>query len=325
MAGVSISTVSRVVNNSKPVNDDVRRRVMEAIRATNYRAGMLPGDSAGPRADALLIGVILPHNTNTVLDDFNTGITNVADLYGYDVTVGLTDATVENELGYLRLFGGIGVQGIIFVGSPLEQRHLEIIREHKLPCVVVGEVSPVTFIPSVHIDNVTASFEAVTYLIQQGHQRIGIIRGEDEGAVGGQRYEGYARALAAAGMEINKHWVTTSGMSVEDGTEAMARLIAGSGEQQPTAVFCSTDWMAIGAMNYLLDHGYKVPDDVAVFGFDGSFMSGVVRPQLSTVSYSATEIGMTAVRNLIKLIKGEAVTPHHTNVPHHLTIRGSTR
>ncbi|WP_138494851.1 LacI family DNA-binding transcriptional regulator [Paenibacillus pinistramenti] len=325
MAGVSISTVSRVVNNSKPVNDDVRRRVMSAIKETNYRGGLTSSDAAGPKADSSLIGVILPHNSNTVLDDFNTGINHVADLYGYDVTVGLTDATVDNELGYLRLFGGIGLQGIIFAGSPLNERHLEIIREFKLPCVVVGEISPDPSIPSVHVDNITASFEAVMYLIQKGHRRIGMIRGKDEGVVGGHRFEGYARALSEAGLELNEQWIAESGMSVEDGMEAMSRLEESSGGKLPTAVFCSTDWMAIGAMNYLLDHGYKVPEDVAVFGFDGSFMSSVVRPQLSTVSYSATEIGMTATRKLIKLIKGEQVQPPHTNVTHHLTLRGSTR
>lgn len=101
------------------------------------------------------------------------------------------------------------------------------------------------------------------------------------------------------------------------------RRIIDSGEL-PTAVFCSTDWMAVGAMNHLTDNGLRVPADVAVFGFDNSFIASIVRPKLSSVEYSGTEIGMTATRTLIKLIKGETVVPHHANVAHYLAIREST-
>lgn len=320
LADVSIATVSRVVNNSKPVNEDVRKRVLEAIKQTNYRPNMI-GSEAG-KSDTPLIGVIIPQNSNTVLDDFNIGIRDLAELYGYDVLVGLTDGTVESELHYLNLFCQMGTEGYIYVGSIPSSGHLEIIQKSGSPCVLVGEQSKIDSIPSVHLDNVTASYEAVTYLIQKGHKSIAMIRVAGNNAVGGERYLGYQQALLDAGISIKEEWVVESGMAVEDGSDAMHR-IKNSGEL-PTAVFCSTDWIAVGAMNYLIDNGIRVPEDVAVFGFDNSFIASVVRPKLSSVEYSGTEIGMTATRTLIKMIKGETAVTHHANVAHYLAIREST-
>lgn len=320
MADVSISTVSRVVNNSKPVNEDVRKRVMEAIKQTKYRSDIISDE--GSRGNTHLIGIIIPHNSNTVLDDFSIGIRSIAELYGYDIIVGLTDGTVESELHYLTLFHELRTQGNIFVGSILDKEHAEMISKFGTPCVLAGQHSTIPSIPSVHLDNVTASYEAVTYLIQKGHRRIAMIRASGDSSVGGDRYQGYQQALADFEICQQQEWVAESGFSVENGRLAMQSIM--ESDSKPTAVFCSTDWMAVGAMNYLLDEGLRVPEDISVIGFDNSFMASIVRPNLTSVEYSGTEIGMTAARHLIKLIKGETVTPHHANVAHYLRIREST-
>lgn len=319
MAGVSIATVSRVLNNSKPVKEDVKKRVLEVIKQTNYRPNTFAPDPK--RHESRLIGVITPQSTHTVLNDFLEGINNVSKLYGYDIMIGSTDGGAENELHYLNLFGKVSVHGIIFIGSAFEEKHVEIIEQYTIPCVLVGQISSIPSVPSVHIDNVTASYEAVKYLIQNGHREIAIIHGPGPD-IGKYRFQGYQQALNDAGIPIHEDWVVESGISTEDGMKAMRKII--ESDSMPTAVFCATDWIAIGAMNYLIDNGLRVPEDVSIFGFDGSFMSAIVRPTLSTVAYSATEIAMTATRNLIKIIKGETVTPHHSNVTHHLVIRNST-
>ncbi|WP_051459273.1 LacI family DNA-binding transcriptional regulator [Paenibacillus zanthoxyli] len=320
MAGVSISTVSRVINNSKPVNEEVRMKVMEAIKQTNYRSGVAAGD--GAKTDSALIGVIAPQFSQTVLNDMVAGIESVSRLYGYELLIGLTDGTLESELDHLRRFGNIESQGIIFVGSMLERRHTQTIEASGIPCVVIGQISNTPSIPSVHVDNITASYEAVTHLIQKGHRRIAMIRGIGDEGIGNDRYQGFRQAMNDAGLPVRREWVVNSALSVDDGMNAMRKL-AETGEM-PTAVFCSTDWMAIGAMNYVLDQGMRIPEDVAVFGFDGSYLSSIFRPKLSTVEYSATEIGMTATRNLIKMIKGASDIPQHSNVTHYLAIREST-
>ncbi|HZG77667.1 MAG TPA: LacI family DNA-binding transcriptional regulator [Paenibacillus sp.] len=323
MAGVSISTVSRVINGSKPVNEDVRNRVLEAMRRTNYRAmQVVPGAGEAAERESQRIAVIIPEYSNTVLNEFIVGIHRVAKLYGYVIDIGLTDGTPATELDYLRRFRDERPNGLIFVGSAWGAEHTDIAKSADLPCVLVGLESTVPGIPSVHVDNATASYEAVTYLVQRGHRDIATICGVDNMAVGTRRQQGYRQAMADAGLPVREDWVVECEISVEEGYRAM-RDILGTGDR-PTAVFCATDLMAIGAMNCLLDQGLRIPEDVSVFGFDGSFVSSIFRPRLTTVEYSATEVGMTAARHLMKLIKGETGVPQHSNVTHYLAIREST-
>jgi LacI family transcriptional regulator len=323
IAGVSTSTVSRVINNSKPVNEEVRKRVLNVLKETNY----LPfvAQNLSLQQERLLIGVICPQYSNTVLDDLVVGINKVCKLYGYDTVMGLSDGTMENELHYIDLFSNnLSVQGMIFMGNQWEDQHLEIIQKNLTPVVLVGQSSSLPSIPSVHVDNFTASYEAVTYLVQNGHRQIAMIRGNNREPIWQERFEGYQKALADAGIAVNEKWVVESGLSVEDGSSAMEIILEHT--PLPTAVFCSTDSMAIGAINYLTDQGYRVPEDISVFGFDGIELSKLMRPRLSTIEYSAIEIGMTATRNLIKLCKGEREhILHHINVMHHLVPRESTK
>lgn len=322
MAGVSMSTVSRVMNNSKPVNDDVRKRVLEAIEQTQFRPNAIARSLA--KSESRLLGVMIPEFKNTVLDDLIIGINQVSKLYGYNSILGLTGGLLENELHYMNLFREVQAEGIIIASAFLKAELIEIIKMSKIPCILIGRDSNETMIPSVHVDNVTASYEAVTYLLQQGHRKIAMLHIEGNDISGGDhRLQGYRQAMADAGIPLREDWMMQSGISVEDGMRSMRMIHENS--PMPTAVFCATDRMAIGAMNYLMEADLRVPDDVSVFGFDGIDMSSIVRPKLSTVKYSAAEIGMTAARNLIKQIRGEKVSPLIWTVSHQLEIRDSVR
>jgi LacI family transcriptional regulator len=320
-AGVSPSTVSRVINNSKPVNEEIRKRVLDVLKEKNY----LPfvAQNLTLQQERLLIGVICPRYSNTVLDDYIVGVNKVCKLYGYDTVIGLTDGTRENESHYINLFSNnLAVQGLIFMGNLWSNNYSEIIQKNLTPVVLVGQISSFPSIPSVHVDNFTASYEAVTYLLQLGHRQIAMIKGTKE-PIWEERFQGYQKALVYSVISVDKKWVSESGVSVEEGGQAMAAILENT--SLPTAVFCSTDSMAIGAMTYLADNGYRVPLDISVFGFDGIELSKLIRPRLSTIEYSAIEIGMTATRNLIKLCKGDQdhIAPH-INVIHHLVPREST-
>ncbi|MDZ5471691.1 LacI family DNA-binding transcriptional regulator [Bacillus sp. 31A1R] len=321
-AGVSPSTVSRVINNSKPVNEEVKKRVINVLKETNY----LPfvAQNLSLQQDQLLIGVICPQYSNTVLDDLIVGINRVCKLYGYDTVIGLTDGSTNNELHYIDLFSNkLSVQGLIFMGEQWQEEHLELIQKNLTPVVLIGQISSIPSIPSVHVDNITASYEAVTYLLQNGHRKIAMIRGNTGQTVREDRFHGYRKALIDSGIPLEERWIVDSELSIEGGSQAIASLL--EHEPIPSAVFCSTDSIAIGAVTYLMDHGYRVPEDISVFGFDGIELSSLMRPRLSTIEYSAVEIGMTATRNLIKLCKNEQeqISPH-INITHNLVIREST-
>jgi LacI family transcriptional regulator len=323
ISGVSISTVSRVMNNSKPVNEEVRKKVMEVIEQTQYSPNANARNLV--KNESSLIGVIVPAFNHTVLDEmlFN-GIHVVSRMHGYDVLLHLSAGTPETELKSLKLFREIRVDGIIIMSLDLFKGHMEIIETSQIPSILVGQISHPASIPTVHIDNTMASYEAVSYLIQNGHRQIAMIRGKyGDTAVGDHRFLGYQKALSDAGIPLRKDWVVESDFSADEAADAMHRILeTGS---TPSAVFCATDLMAIGALLHTREIGIRVPEDMSIVGFDGINMSMIIRPKLTTVEYSPAEIGMTATRNLIKMIKGDSILAQHMHVPHRLVIRESTR
>jgi LacI family transcriptional regulator len=322
MAGVSIATVSRVINNTKPVNENTRRRVMAVMEETNFRPNAMARGLV--KKESGLIGIVIPEFKNTVFDALIDGVSNTAKFYNYDILLCLTQGLLENEIHYLNLLQEKQVDGIILSSSFLKPEHKAIVEKRYTPCVLVGQTSDVPFIPSVHVDNFSASYEAVTTLIRKGHRKIGMIRGPlGDKAAGEDRLRGYQAAIADAGIPFRPDWIVTGGFSVQDGFEAMKSML--SLEELPTALFVAADRPAIGAMNCLLEHGYRIPEDVSIMGFDDIDMSSVVRPKLSTVHYSSYEIGATATRGLMKLIRGERVDTQHTVVPHQVVIRDSIK
>jgi LacI family transcriptional regulator len=323
MAGVSKSTVSRVINNSKPVKPELREKILKIMEEVHYRPNAMARGLAKNQSG--LIGVIAPAITHTVFGEVVDGASKVAGLYGNDILLSLTEGDVEREIHYLNLHREKQVDGIILSSKLLREEHVKIIEQAKIPCVLVGQMSRVPNIPSVHVDNFSASYEAVKYLIHNGHRKIAMIRGPiGDQAAGDERLRGYMEAMQDSGLPIEEGWVTASGFSVHDGYEAMKRIFSAN-DNRPTALFAAADRIAIGAMNYLLEHGYQVPDDISIIGFDDIDMAAIVRPKLTTIHYSSHEIGMTAYRILRKLIKGETYSIQHSNVPHRLVIRDSVR
>jgi LacI family transcriptional regulator len=321
IAGVSIATVSRVINNTKPVNEDTRRRILALMEELNFRPNAMARGLV--KKESCLIGFVFPEFKNTVFDALTDGVSGTAKFYGYDILVCLTQGELENEIHYLNLLREKQVDGIIFSsGAGLRPEHIAIIEPSRIPCVLVGQVSAYASIPSVHLDNFSAAYEAVTTLIRKGHRKIGMLRGPlGDIAAGEERFRGFQVAMADAGLSVQPHWVRASGFSVQDGYEAMEAMKESG--PLPTAMFAAADRIAIGAMNYLLEQGFSVPEDISIMGFDDIDMASVVRPKLSTVHYSSYEIGTTAARSLMKLIRGEGVAAGHTEVPHKVVLRDS--
>ncbi|WP_082084042.1 LacI family DNA-binding transcriptional regulator [Paenibacillus beijingensis] len=320
LAGVSFSTVSRVINNSKPVNEELRKRVLDVIEQTNFRPNAFARGLVKNKSNTLCI--ILSQIRNTVFDEMIDGVYTIAKMYGYEIMLRITEINEDDDFNFMNIFKEKQADGII-IGFLYNPAHLDMIEDCGIPCVLIGQELVSESIPSVHVDNFTASYEAVSYLIQKGHRKIGMIRGlPQETETGVKRFQGYQKALNDAGLTIRHDWVIPSGLSVRDGMDAVKKIID-TGEN-PTAIFCATDRMAIGAMNYLQDIGYEVPGDISIVGFDDIDMCSVTRPKLSTIGYSASEMGMTAARQLIRLIKGEKVKGH-TEIPHHFKERESVR
>ncbi|WP_080683399.1 LacI family DNA-binding transcriptional regulator [Paenibacillus polymyxa] len=320
MANVSISTVSRVINNSQTVNSEIRKRVQDVLEATQFRPNAIARTLV--KNDTSLIGVLLPAIKNNVFDDMVEGINQVAHLYGFDVIIALSGGDEDSEIHYYNMFREMQASGIIISVSEIRDALFALIEAAGIPCILVGRDFRDQSIPSVHVDNITAAFEAVTYLIQQGHQDIAMLQGPaGDISVGNQRFLGYELALKTAHLPVRAERVLESGFSVEDGITSMRKLYHSA--PLPSAVFCATDRIAIGAMNFLAENGVKIPEQVSFLGFDDIDMATIIRPKLSTVRYSASELGMVAARNLIKLIRGEELAAVHWSISHQLEIRDS--
>jgi LacI family transcriptional regulator len=322
IAGVSKATVSRVLNNNSKVDKGLRDKVLAVIEEADYRPSALARGLV--KNESKLIGIMIPNIANNVFGVLIEGVSRVAELYGYDIILSLTGVTSNKELHYLNLYRDKQVDGIIFGSEEFKKEHIETIQRYNIPCVLMGKKSTIPEIPSVHIDDFSASYEAVRTLIQLGHRQIAMIRAPlHVESVGEERYRGYTAALADAGLEMKEDNIGVSGFEIAGGYTAMRQIVERG--MKPTAVFAAADRIAIGAINYLQDHHYSIPEDISVFGFDDIDIAQIIRPQLSTVSYSPIELGMTAFRSLIKLIKKEEIPAQHTNIPHQIIIRESVR
>ena len=316
LAGVSPATVSRVINNSGYVKDEVRKRVQNVIDETGYRPN--PFAKALHQNKSQTIGVILPKINASSSGDTVAGITDYFSEKGYSLLLGNTNHSVEKELEFFQLFKEKMVDGIILIATVLTPKHKEVIKKSKIPTVIVGQESLDTT-PCVIFDEVMAAKEMVDFLIESGRKRIAFI-GVDEidVAVGVKRREGYVASLREHSLSLRESYIQKGDFTVESGYEA-CRLIWETSEEKPDAVFAVTDKMAIGAMNYFFEKDIRIPEDVAVCGMGGGFISKYFHPKLTTAFYDFKAAGMEGAKLLfdiisMKKISAKKIVMNHTFV-----------
>nr|WP_241254735.1 substrate-binding domain-containing protein [Brevibacillus sp. SYP-B805] len=319
MANVSIATVSRVLNNSKPVSPELREKVMRIVEETGFQPNAVARSLVSK--ETRLIGVMIPDIANNFFSQLLYGIDSVISEYDYSLFLAITDEEVEKELKYLRLFKEKQVDGIIVGSVHFLDEHGHYLKENQVPLVVTGHDLPGYDIPTVNVNNVQAAFDATSYLISQGHRRIACIPGPLwDPPCGLDRLGGYRKAMRAHGLSIPDGYVAEGDFTAKSGYEAMARIMQAA--ERPTAVFVATDLMAVGAMNYLHDQGIRVPEDISVMGFDNLEIASLTRPMLTTVHNDPYMYGQAAGQNLLKQLRSEPVERIST-VPHSLVIRQS--
>lgn len=203
-----------------------------------------------------------------------------------------------------------------FDASIEEQRNLP-------PMVMANEFAPELELPTVHIDNLTAAFNAVNYLQELGHKRIGCIAGPEEMPLCHYRLQGYVQALRRTGAIVDPHYIARGDFTFEAGGQALEKLL--SLPEPPTAVFCHSDVMALGALSYAKRHGLRVPQDLSIIGFDNISLSEFCDPPLSTVAQPRYDIGREAMLLLLDQLHGQSVSSGSRLLDCELIVRGSTR
>ncbi len=319
-AGVSIATVSRVINNSDQVSALVRERVLEVIEELDFRPNPVARSLVMKKSH--LIGVVVPDMSNYFLGEIMNGIEEITRTYQYDIIVCNTRGNHELEKRYLDLFYAKQVEGIIFMSWKLENSVVEHITKIDIPVVMVNRNTSKLTIPSVSIDNYKAAYELTHYLLQKGHTQIALIRNSiDVDAFGLEQYKGYKQALMEYGIEVNKNYVRYGDFSIENSYQIVKSFIKEN--DIPTAIFATSDVMAIGAINALKDSGYQVPEDVSVVGFNDIRLASLYRPKLTVIHQPLFNIGTVAVKMIIDRIKGEKSGDNIVILPHSLIERES--
>jgi len=320
-AGVSVATVSRVLNNSKPVSDQLKAKVLKVVKETGYKPNALARSLIKQRTGT--IGVIIPDLDNETFADLIKGIELILDENDYVLVVTNTMGQVEKELEMFHLFEEKRVDGIIFSGVSLTEEHKDFFSNFEIPTVVVGQEFKELNFPSVTIDNFQAAFDMTQYLIDLGHKKIAMIRGPmyDQQA-GKERVLGYKTALRENDLEIVDEYIRQGDFTIESGYQAMKEIL--KKEKMPTAVFCASDKMAIGALNCCLDNGLKVPDDISIAGFDDMELATAIRPELTTIHQDQVQKGIKTAEILMKVMKRKKKEVYNIQLPYSLIKRGST-
>ncbi|PTM59939.1 LacI family DNA-binding transcriptional regulator [Desmospora activa] len=302
-AGVSIATVSRVLNQSKPVSNPLKQRIMQAVEETGYRPNAVARSMI--RKKTGLIGVIVPEIANPYFSGLVEGIEAVAKERAYYTVLAISEKDDRRELELLRIFQSKQMDGILWAAARLDPACQQEIIQSNIPCVIIGQRLKNKDIPSVAIDNRRAAYETVSHLIQLGHRRIGMIHGPLWDVQSGrERLEGYHLALQTYGLSFRSDWTAEAGeFNVENGYQGM-RAIWRTAEK-PTALFCACDRLAVGAMTYLKQEGVSLPEEFSVAGFDDEELASLITPRLTTVRHSPYQMGYKSAQILTDRIKGK--------------------
>ena len=323
IAGVSIATVSRCINNPEKVTERTRLKVEEAISQTGYSPNTIAQSFRRGRTN--LIMVVIPSVGDPFFSALMRGVKRAAQAKGYSVVIEETQSNTMTADDVSRMLVSNQTDGIVLLGSisPYGTEILSAKSRRNLPVVVGCEkVSPdLADLPSVRVDNVAAAREATNFLIKQGHERIGMICGEQSSLLTKDREDGYRIAMERAGLRIRDGWVVEGQMTIPGAREATQELL--SHDVRPTAIFCANDEMAIGCLHEIKASGLVVPDDLSVMGFDDIRYAEVADPPLTTIRQPADEIGERVINRICRRIEEGAGNSELQIVPHELIIRQS--
>jgi len=317
-AGVSVPTVSRVLNGRADVSPATRERVEAILREHGYRRRPAPG-----RASSGLIDLVFNDLDSPWAVEIIRGVEEVAHATGIGTVVSAIHDQSASARQWLSNLRARATDGVIFVTSDVTPPLHAELRRLDIPVAVVDPAGgPVNDVPTIGATNWAGGRAATEHLLSLGHRRIGFIAGPERLLCSRARLDGYGAALAAAGVAADPELVRPGDFYHESGwagADALLRL-----DRPPTAVFASSDQMAFGAYEAVRRRGLRVPDDVSVVGFDDLPESRWASPPLTTVRQPLAEMGLLAARTVLRLARGEDLETPRVELATELVVRDST-
>lgn len=321
-AGVSRSTVSRVVNDDPNVRESVRQHVLEVIQTTGYQPNAAARTLASQRS--WMLGLVLPRSVSSFFSDpyfprLTQGIAQACNQYNYTLALFLVDSKDTETKIYPRVSRKGLLDGILVQSGQIGDLLIDRLVDSSVPLVIVGRPFKTEGVSYIDVDNIAAAYNAVSHLARLGYQRIGTITGMRGSAVTTDRLEGYVQAMRVRGRDIDEMLIAEGDFTDGGGYHAMQKLLSA----KPDAVFAASDLMAIGAMRAAREAGLRIPEDIAFVGFDDLPLATLPTPQLTTIRQPVTQFGFRAVEILIDVIENGITPPRRVIMETELVIRDS--
>lgn len=322
IAHVSRSTVSRVINNDPNVSDRTRQRVEEVIRQANFQPNRAARSLAGGRTR--ILGLVIPMGVSRLFTDpffpiLIQSVTSSCNAHDHTLMLWLEEPEYERRMVSQILQNDL-IDGVIVSSSLIEDPLVRSLSSSSMPFIVIGRTLNDPTASYVDVDNVEGARRAVTHLFQRGYRKIAAITGPQDMIAGIDRLEGYKKAHQEWGLPPNPDWIVDGGFSEDIAYEAMQQLLT----HEIDAVFTHSDIMASGAMRAVKKAGLRIPEDVAVVGFDDMPFAARLEPPLTTIRQPIQKTGAIAVETLIESIRRPGSPPRRIFLPAELVIRSSS-
>ena len=320
-AGVSRSTVSRVMNNHPSVDRDTRERVLIVAETLNYHPNIAARSLAAGRTH--ILGLVIPTGVSALFTDpyfplLIQGVSAACNAHKHSLMLWLAQSDADNHPVRQILQGGL-MEGVILASAVMDDPIFEALLTRGLPFVVVGRHLTDTRVSYIDVDNMNGAREMVAYLLRLGHERVACIAGPQNMIAGLDREQGYLVALRDRGITPDPRLIVEADFTEDGGHLAMQRLLPAA----PDAVFAASDAMAVGALRALREAGKRVPEDIALVGFDDMPFSARTDPPLTTVRQPIQRLGALAAETLIDLINHPGAPPRRIVLPTELIMRAS--
>ena len=319
-ADVSVTTVSHVVNDTRPVSQALQERVLFAMDELDYRPNRLARSLR--RGETHTIGVIVPDSANPFFAEVARGVEDASFEERYNVILCNSDGDLEKELLYTNVLTAKQVDGILFVAAGVSTEHIRALQEDRVPLVVVDRTIPDVSVDEVLTDNIHGGEMVTRHLIGLRHRRIGCITGPSDVTPSADRVAGYQKALRDADIPIDESIILRGDFQYSSGHQVAHELLGM--DDPPTAVFACNDLMAVGVISAARELGLRVPEDLSVAGFDDVPLASFTNPPLTTIAQPKYEMGALATRLLLERMQDHDNSPRHELLSTRLVIRQST-
>jgi LacI family transcriptional regulator len=318
-AGVSYSTVSRVINNKDHVSPEKRERVLRAMAQLGYVANEQARSLAG--GASRVVGLLVDSLITSYMDEIIRGIDEALDAENYDLMLYTTHRRKTKESVYVTKLTRKLADGLLLILPRNASAYLDTLRQRRFPHVLIDYLSDGQNAPSISATNFRGAYDAMSYLLSLGHRRIGFITGNMEFGCARERLAAYKEALKDHGIPVDSALIREADFMQPQGYQCAQQLL--SLPQPPTAIFASNDMMAFGVMEAARERGLRLPEDLSIVGFDDIPQAEHVHPALTTVRQPLEEMGRSAARLLLHYIAEPSAEVERIELPTELILRES--